>query len=200
MQQDKSFSIILEDMDVQEDRYVHRYSVLRESQSNEITNSSSPWQEVSQNYFRANEANLGMELASKDSTGKVMKVAAPPGYSNYVGNNRYGQWQNSSSGNFWVFYGQYAMMRSIFGMGHRPVYYGGYHDYRSSYYGSRPYYGSSNYGGKNTYGTNSPVTKKNKRFFYERKARNTSWNKNRSSRFGSNGRTSGRSSGFGFGK
>jgi len=61
-----------------------------------------------------------------------------------VGNPNYGHWQSNGSGNsFWAFYGQYAMMSSLFGRGplsynswsgHRPYSY--YHDYGRSTYNS----------------------------------------------------------------
>ena len=62
-----------------------------------------------------------------------------------VGNPNYGSWQNHSSGNsFWVFYGQYAMLSSLFGRG--PIYY-------NSWSGHRPYSYYHDYG-RSTY--NSP--------------------------------------------
>ena len=62
-----------------------------------------------------------------------------------VGNPRYGQWQRNSSGqSFWAFYGQYALMRSLF-FSPRPYYYSNWYSNRGwSYYGNvgRHYYGS----------------------------------------------------------
>lgn len=64
--------------------------------------------------------------------------------SHLVGNPRYGQWrQNSSGQSFWAFYGQYAMMRSLF-FSPRPYYYSSWYRNRGwSYYGDvgRNYYG-----------------------------------------------------------
>ena len=65
--------------------------------------------------------------------------------SHLVGNPRYGQWrQNSSGQSFWAFYGQYALMRSLF-FSPRPYYYSSWYPNRGwSYYGNvgRNYYGS----------------------------------------------------------
>ncbi len=64
--------------------------------------------------------------------------------SHLVGNPRYGQWQRNSSGqSFWAFYGQYALMRSLF-FRPGPYYYSSWYPNRGwSYYGNvgRHYYG-----------------------------------------------------------
>ena len=83
------------------------------------------------------------KLARLHVPASAPKPAAGPG-GHLVGNPRYGQWRNNSSGNsFWVFYGQYALMRSLF---FRPGMYSYGSWYRGrgwSYYGDvgRHYYG-----------------------------------------------------------
>ncbi len=86
------------------------------------------------------------------SNGKLPRMQVPPSEaksgqgagSHLVGNPRYGQWrQNSSGQSFWAFYGQYAMMRSLF-FSPRPYYYSSWYGNRGwSYYGNvgRHYYG-----------------------------------------------------------
>jgi hypothetical protein len=86
------------------------------------------------------------------SNGKLPRMQVPPSEtksakgagSHLVGNPRYGQWrQNSSGQSFWAFYGQYAMMRSLF-FSPRPYYYSSWYGNRGwSYYGDvgRHYYG-----------------------------------------------------------
>ena len=199
MKQEKTYSIILDDMDVRDDGYFHKYGVIKESQMGELKSAETDWEKVDEQFFRENERNLGMEIASKDSLGVVSKAIAPAGYSNYIGNDRYGQWQGSENNSFWVFYGQYAFMRSMFGLGYHPAYYHMHTSYYTGYRGTgRAYYGSGA-GGANYYGTNSVGTKQGKPNFFSRKARNTNWNKSTSSRYGSS-RRSGRGGGFGFGK
>lgn len=87
------------------------------------------------------------------SNGKLPRMQASPtepksaqgAGSHMVGNPRYGQWQRNSSGqSFWAFYGQYALMRSLF-FSPRPYYYSNWYSNRGwSYYGNvgRHYYGS----------------------------------------------------------
>ena len=86
------------------------------------------------------------------SNGKLprMKISQTEGKSaqgagsHLVGNPRYGNWRRNSSGqSFWVFYGQYAMMRSLF-FRPGPYYYSSWYRGRGwSYYGDvgRNYYG-----------------------------------------------------------
>lgn len=198
MKNEKAYTIILDDMDVRSDDFYHKYSVLKESKSGEFSNSETEWLLVDYNYFKAHEGNLGMQIVTKDSTGKVAKVVAPAGYANYVGNSRYGHWQGSGSDRFWVFYGQYAFMRSMFGLGYYPCYYPMYNNYYNNYYRTnRAFYGSGFRGSGNYYGTSSANAKKRNPNFFERKARNNNWS---SSRRTASSRRSGRGSGFGYGK
>jgi len=177
LDKEKTFSIVLHDMDFDDDNYKHKYKIITNltdsvKRKEEIT----AWKNVSEEYFMKNENNLGMELISKNEEGKISKIPAPPGYSNYVGNKQYGQWQTNSSGqSFWAFYGQYAFMSSMFGMMSTPVYRNGYNDYRSNYYGRRPYYGQNG----RTYGTYGTATKSSNPNFFQRNRNKTTSFKNR---------------------
>lgn len=87
------------------------------------------------------------------SNGKLARLHIPKseakpkeGAGSYlVGNPRYGQWRNNSSGqSFWAWYGQYALFRSVF-FGPSAYSYGRWYGGRSwSYYGDvgRHYYGT----------------------------------------------------------
>lgn len=201
---DKPFTIILYDMDTEGSfftTYKHQYQIIKENEDGEIKEEITDWKEVGEREFDMHIDNMGMEIASRDSTGNLTKEVAPPGYSNYVGNPRYGHWQTNSSGSsFWAFYGQYAFMSSMFRMSMYPVPYGYYDTWRGSYYGTgRPYYGPS---GSRYYGTGSG---------YSRTANpSSSWNsrsqsfrdkvRNRVSRSSSRSGTTSRSKSGGFGK
>ena len=159
MDKEKNFSIILYDMDMEDntlsdDVFKHRYKVITvkdSTPSERITD----WYKVNKGFFLQNENNMGMEIASKHE-GKLSKVAAPPGYSNYVGNSQYGQWRTDSNGSsFWEFYGKYAMMSSMLGLVSNMVSRNHYYDYRDNYYGRQPYYGNMA-DGRPMYGTLSP--------------------------------------------
>jgi hypothetical protein len=196
-----TFSIILYDMDIEEgtfsDKYKHQYQIIKEKDSTPVE-AKTQMIEVSKEFFMQNQNNMGMEIAAKTRDGKVSKVAGPPGYSNYVGNSRYGNWSTGSDGNsFWAFYGQYAMMSSLLNMATGPIYRNHYDDYNSNYRGSRPYYGST-VNGLPQYGTNSSHIQQSKPNFFSRMSEKKGWSSsNRSTpstrSSGSSPRSSGRS-------
>ncbi|OYT10871.1 MAG: hypothetical protein B6I18_06830 [Bacteroidetes bacterium 4572_112] len=165
-----SFVIILYDMDYfeDEDAYKHQYQILKDGVDT-VTSEITPWYVVSDVLFKQHQDDMGMEVASKKD-GVVTKAVSPAGYSNYVGNEKYGHWQQrSNGGSFWAFYGQYMFMSSMFRMSMYPVSRGYYSNYRSNYYGRQPYYGHN---GARTYGTNSS---------YNKSRTNSRWNKRPSS-------------------
>lgn len=211
----KTFTILLEDMEMESntfsaDVFKHKYTTLIEYKDDTVLQTKvGTWERVTKTYFWKRENDLGMEVASMDSSGVLSKVATPAGYTNYVGNSRYGSW----SGGYWSWYGRYAMYSTMFHM-MSPTPYGYYGSYYNSYRGSRSYYGpssSNSTGGKSTaYGTTSSTMKSSKPNFFSRRANNSSWSKSSSSpynrksgvgssRYGS-GRSRSRSGGGGFGK
>jgi hypothetical protein len=184
---EKTFSIILNDMDMDDNgAYKHQYKIILQ-RNNLPKDSLTDWKPVTPKFFEEQEKNMGMEIASKDSTGNVSKKASPAGYNNYVGNKQYGNWQTDNTGNsYWAFYGQYMFMQQMFGL-NRPIYSTEYHTYTHDYRNTnRSYYGSgrTNYG---TYGDNTNYSKSNYRTKVDnikRSDRNRSNNSNSS--WGSN--------------
>ncbi|MCP4443522.1 MAG: hypothetical protein GY810_31860 [Aureispira sp.] len=178
----KNFSIILYDMDVTEDdKYKHQYKIITRTKdpeaataeeiaaaqgdstvTDENTGSAADlgmeeklteWKEVSEADFEFHSSDMGMEIYSKVD-GELSKVAAPPGYSQYVGNEKYGQWKTDNSGNStWAFFGRYMFISTMFHM-MMPTPYGYYRGY-GSYRGRTPYYGPKGAAGGHAYGTNS---------------------------------------------
>ncbi|MPQ48173.1 hypothetical protein GCQ56_14290 [Marinifilum sp. N1E240] len=150
---EQNFSIILFDMDADENgnTYRHQYQTIIQ-RPDTVIESKSDWKNVSETFFSQNINNMGMEIASKKD-GKVTKQAVPAGYNHYVGNEKYGRWENRGGTSFWAFYGQYAFMSSMFNMmTYRRSYWDDYN--RGGYYGgSRGYYGPS--GSNPVYGTKS---------------------------------------------
>lgn len=153
------YTIVLEDMREEEGffpKYYHRYKVMQGNRER-----VSDWVEVQESIYRKYEPFLGMALVAKSNEG-VNDTPHPAGY-HYAGNPRYGYW---GGGGFWVFYGQYAMMRSLMGWGGRPIYQRDYDDYRNYRGRGRPYYGPNR-----EFGTQGSVTKQRKPGFYERRKR-----------------------------
>ncbi len=166
---ESSFSIILHDMDYDEShkQYKHQYQVLIEKPDT-ILSKTTEWFAVNEPFFNHHINNMGMEIVSK-TKGKVNKTVSPAGYSNYVGNEKYGRWERRDGGNFWSFYGKYMFMSSMFNMATMPVrrtYWNDY--YNNHYYNQRPYYGPTTNGSR-MYGTNSSYSKQTRS--------NSTWNK-----------------------
>ena len=155
------YMILLEDMREEGSffpDYYHRYKIIQGER--EI---ATDWVAVPESTYRQYENFLGMALASKTDQG-VDNTPHPPGY-HYVGNSQYGQWQNQGGNSFWVFYGQYAMMRSLMGWGGRSIYRNDWNDYRTH----RQRGGGAYYGRNKEWGTEGSVTKARKPTFYERR-------------------------------
>ena len=174
--------------------YFHQYQVIQKDNS-----WTTDWLQVPESIYRANQNFLGMTLASKTPDGEN-NTPHPPGY-DYVGNRRYGEWRTNSSGqSFWAFYGQYALMRSLFGLGRGSVFRNDYDSYQRSRSQQRPYYGRS---GKE-YGTRGTVTQQKKpSFFQRRRTREVAQRRRFQQKFNNRlGRSSvpTRSRSFGFGK
>lgn len=164
-----NFTVLLYDMNYENSAYLHKYQVLVPETDTVMTYNTN-WVRVSKSYFNKHQGHLGMEVASKEN-GQVSETVAPPGYSQYVGNERYGQWENRSGTSFWVFYGRYAFLRSILGMNSYRPRYNSWNTYNTSYRGTRDYRGSASaYGtsayvnsdrGKNTSWARQPASTKN---------------------------------------
>ena len=100
------------------------------------TTSDEKWVDVSKAQYQAMEKNLGMAIEHKPA-GKYdtesERVAQPAGFA-YMAppgqSNQYGHWEQRNGTSFWVFYGQYALMRDLlFNRSYRPLDYREYHDY-----------------------------------------------------------------------
>jgi len=198
---EKNFTIILYDMDVESgwpDKFKHKYKVIKEKEDGTPFEELTDWYDVSENIFGYYENDMGMEIVSKVD-GKVTKETSPPGYSRYVGNQKYGNWRTDSSGNsFWAFYGQYAFMSSMIGLVAGPVYRTGYYDYYNNYRGRRPYYGTT-VNGRSRYGTLSDASRRQNPSFHQRSTTNSALRSrvNNSISRSSGGRTSRSTSRYG---
>lgn len=172
----KTFSVTLKDMDLDEntDIFKHKYQlVFNPEDSTNAKTEETDWYDVSPEFFNKHVDNLGMELLSKtigeDGRPDIEKTPAPPGYKNYVGNEKYGQWKTDNNGNsFWAFYGQYMFMSTILNMASGPIYRRSYMDYDRNYRGSSAYYGSGA-GGTKRYGTGSSHAQKSNPNFHQRR-------------------------------
>jgi ribosomal protein S8 len=156
----QNYSVILADMDYKEesDTYFHKYKIILEKKKNTTDSVEddfdikiTDWKKVSPITFEEHQKDLGMTVLSKKN-GVLDKKSTPAGYNNYVGNQKYGSWQNQSNGSsFWAFYGQYHFMSSLFyGSSHR-YYRNDYNYYRTNHHGKSNFYGRNNNFGTSTY-------------------------------------------------
>ena len=154
-----TYSIILADMNEEGNflkSYYHKYQILTPEKT-----ADTEWKRVSKEFYQQYLPFLGMTIYTKKD-GKSGNETGPPGYQ-YVGDDRYGEWQRDSSGNsFWVFYGQYAMLSHLLGGG--PIYRRDYDQYQSYRSQGRPYYGPNK-----EYGTSGSYTQKQRPDFYSRR-------------------------------
>ena len=127
--------------------------------------SDEKWVDVSPAAYQAMEKNLGMAIEHKPA-GKydteAERVAQPAGFA-YIAppgqSNQYGHWDHHDGRDFWVFYGQYALMRDLlFNRDYRPLDRYEYEDYRNSRNRNQTYYGRDTTAQAPKYGTQGTAT------------------------------------------
>lgn len=140
-------------------------TVSTSTQTNQTT-SDEKWVEVAKPVYEADRNDLGMAIAHKPAgvyDSEADHVAQPAGFA-YMAppsqqRNQYGYWDHRDGHDFWVFYGQYALMRDLlFNHDYRPLGRGewdGYYDARRS---GQTYYGRDAEHGLPKYGTSGTST------------------------------------------
>jgi len=129
-----------------------------------VTTSEEKWVGVPQTTYEAMRNDLGMAIEHKPAgryDSESEHVAQPAGFAYMASptqaSNQYGYWEHRDGRNFWVFYGQYALMRDLlFNHNYQPVERGeweGYRTYQSrgqTYYGQDPGASAPKYGSQGT--------------------------------------------------
>jgi hypothetical protein len=128
--------------------------------------SDEKWVDVTKAQYDAGEKNLGMTIEHKPAgeydteSERVVQPAgfaymAPPGQS-----NQYGHWESSGGRDFWVFYGQYALMRDLLfnHQPYRPFERYEYYDFRTYQDRHQTYYGRDTTTSAPKYGTSGTTT------------------------------------------
>jgi len=126
------------------------------------------WASVPEATFNAMRNDLGMAVEHKPA-GKydfeADHVAQPAGFAYMAppaqGSNQYGYWDNRGGQSFWVWYGQYALMRDLlFNHSYRPLPRDDWEGYRTYRDRGQTYYGRDYESGSNAprYGTNGSAT------------------------------------------
>lgn len=135
------------------------------AKTGEVT-SDEQWVVVPESTYKSEEKDLGMAIEHK-SAGQydveADRVAQPAGFAYIappsVGSNQYGYWDHSGGQSFWVFYGQYALMRDLlWNHNYRPLPPYEYDGYYSSRRMGQTYYGRDESSGGSRYGTAGTAT------------------------------------------
>jgi hypothetical protein len=133
---------------------------------NGATSSDEQWASVPETTFNAMRNNLGMAVEHK-SAGKydyeADHVAEPAGFAYMAppsqGSNQYGYWENRGGQSFWVWYGQYALLRDLlFNRSYRPLPRDDWEGYRTYRDRGQTYYGQDYESRAPKYGTNGTTT------------------------------------------
>jgi hypothetical protein len=130
-----------------------------------VTTSEDTWVEVPRSTYQLAEKNVGMSVAHKpvgkyDSEADEVPEPAGFAYMAPVGErNQYGYWDHGGGGNFWVFYGQYALLRDLlWGHSYRPIPSYEWESYRTARSSGQTYYGHDEATGTPKYGTHGTFT------------------------------------------
>ncbi len=219
---DNDFSIVLDDMQIEEEAnlmvYQQKYKILTVEEDS-LHVKSTPWKTVSQNYFTKHENDLGMEIISKHDN-KLSRVAQPVGFGWAVGNEKHGEWEavpqdststtttatnttNNSNNNHRRWRTNNSSFFFWYWLGtRRNTYRNDYNGYQTSAARGASYYGRNTGSGSYDYGTRSSHQKTTRSSFFTRKTTNASrWSNHKtsrsSSRYSSGSSTRSRSGGFG---
>jgi hypothetical protein len=131
-----------------------------------VTTSEENWVGVPQTTYEAMRNDLGMAIEHKPAgryDSESEHVAQPAGFA-YMApptepSNQYGYWEHRDGRNFWVFYGQYALMRDLlFNRGYQPVERGEWEGYRTYQNRGQTYYGQDPGGSAPRYGSQGTAT------------------------------------------
>jgi hypothetical protein len=160
-----SWDKVLVDMDKSRGTYREQVRTVSTPKDGQTT-SKEDWVDVSEAKYDAQKNNLGMSIEHKP-LGKydveADRVAQPAGFA-YMAppgeRNQYGYWEQRSGGqSFWVWYGQYALMRDLlFNHHYYPLPSYDYYEYRDYRTRGQTYYGRDESGSGARYGTQGSTT------------------------------------------
>lgn len=109
------YTVLLTDMYVDSNplRYSHKYEVIFE-RNGEVQTEVSGWRPVSSNIFKTHINDMGLEIATKKD-GTIYRTTAPPGFSIFINNPKYGVWQEDAyNRQEWVFSDANTYVKDIF--------------------------------------------------------------------------------------
>ncbi|WP_211252688.1 hypothetical protein [Crocinitomix catalasitica] len=159
----EAYTITLYDMDLREGNYVHRYKIFEPKEGSKVNIETTDWTTVDDDFFLLHVDNLGMEIFSKNRDGLYNNLVTPPGFSHFVGHDKYGQWsslsttQSTDSSRVWRFHesnGESVLEREL-GLAGLNITKGEYDRFLDKYQLNRPFYGDQIAKDSTKYGTSS---------------------------------------------
>ena len=187
-----AYTVLLADMDLNNDQFKHKYTILDIDANNNVTSRKTDWTNVNDDFFYQHEGNLGMEILSKSPDGKINNLATPPGFTNLIGNPNYGAWNDLGT---WEFNEKNKSLTKDLEIENLPIYKKEYVDFLMKYKYNKPHYGEKTHGDSTKYGTRSHHWFFYRPLFYSRRISHRNFSKPRSFF-----NTSGSRGGGGFGK
>jgi hypothetical protein len=149
----------------QEIRTVRTHLADAAAKSGDVT-SEEQWIAVPRSTYEATRNDLGMAIEHKPAGEydfEADHVAQPAGFA-YVapvsqGSNQYGYWDHRDGRDFWVFYGQYALLRDLlFNHDYRPFDRSEWENYHTYSMRGQTYYGQDGSSNAPKYGTQGTIT------------------------------------------
>lgn len=136
-----TYSVILTEIKEDDSKYFQKLTVAIPKEGDGASrNDVLDWNETTKDDYEQTADFVGLTILNKKD-GTITHTAHPPGYS-YVGDNRYGSWQQGPSGMFWAWYaGSMLWSHSYRTPTVRDTDYDAYNYRRSQ---SQAYYGSRN--------------------------------------------------------
>jgi hypothetical protein len=162
--------------------YFHRYRLLfvnsaRMNQGShpEMGQKLTDWVKVDKKTFEQYQDALGMAILTKKPDGSVDSVPQPPAFQ-YVGDPRFGKWQQDDSGNrVWAWIAASAVLSEVideigdaFERKKPRIRHEDWQDYRKSTSRGEPWYGRRDNRGQPQFGTKGQTIKKSNPGFFER--------------------------------
>lgn len=88
-----AYTVLLNDMDLEgKTQYKHKYKIITFDKEGNYSFDTTDWVDVSDNFFYYHENDLGMEILTRSPNQKYNELPTPPGFSQIIGNKRYGKW------------------------------------------------------------------------------------------------------------
>ena len=199
-----TYTITLDDMNLNGEQYEHTYKIYQIKSDNSVVISYSKKINVSDDFFMLHEDDMGMEVVSKTDKGAINTLISPPGFTNFVGNENFGEWKEAyvdtldirddADSTFWVFNEANSNLAEELGIQGLNITLLEYNNFQENYLFNRPFYGPKTAPDSTKYGTRSSHRVRYFPLFYRRRSLNRNFYKRYSSS------STGSRGGGGFGK